>query len=208
MGWLLCYTTAITICGEGMAKEMTWVAILAAAGLGALVLWFLKPRGNGDEAIHKERIGARLHRLQDSMDQYAVMTEALMAETPDEALLEAVLSNLWAKMQPDLSDAQRVMAGQTPERQAVYAVYAVTGGAKQEGLAAVRQGADGEDIPLCADALAAIGAEETAAVLREAAGAEDPDAYTAAYLEHFDAEDCKGRLVAYIRAHARAFWDA
>lgn len=162
----------------------------------------------GDERESKpNRIGDGLRKLNADMQKYTIMTEALLVETEDESLLAAVLANLWAKMRPDLSDANAVMAGLSRERQMVYALYAVTGGVMQESLASVIRGKDGSLVPACADALTAIGAVKSADILLACYTAENPDLYTDAYLDAFDAENGKMKMVHFIRENSAAFCD-
>jgi len=184
------------------------IGALIAAAAAYILLRALRCGGGREDGMHSSRIGHGLRRLRDNKQKYAVMTEALLSETGDEALLEAVLSGLWAKMKNDLSDAPEVMAQETRGRRFIYAIYAVTGGMGQEGLARLKAGADAVFLPLCAEALEAIGAMGSAAILREALGAEGgADDWDAPYLESFEAEKGKEKMVAFIRANAGEFVD-
>ncbi len=179
------------------------IAFFAVVCVLRLLVW--THTGNGETRVN--RVGDRLRRMRENMRKYAVMTETLLRETPDEALLEAVLSNLWAKMRDDLSDADEVLVALSEERRRVFALYAVTGGVGQAGLAETLAGGDAALVPVCADALDAIGAARSAEALRAGMAAEDPDGYSDAYTEAFEAEAGKERMVAYIRANSAAFCD-
>ncbi len=185
---------------------------IAISVLFAILLVYLLARLNpfsrgGEDGLLKNRIGDGLRKLKALKRKYAVMTESLLMAAPDDELLEAVLANLWAKMAPDLSDAHGVMRGQSEGRRHIYALYAVTGGVRQSGFAAVRKGEDASLLPGCAQALEAIGAPSSADLLRRAMAADDPSPFSAPYLESFDAEDAKAKMVAYIRKNPEAFCD-
>lgn len=158
--------------------------------------------------IEKARIGDGLRRLNANKQRYKEMTPALLAETPEDMLIEAVLSNLWAKMQPDLSDALTVMRTQSPERQHVFAVYAITGGVKQAGFEKIKDCPDAELLPVALEGLRAMDMPQSADLLQKAIDEEDADAYNTPYSDTFDGENGKDKLSAYIRAHATAFTDA
>lgn len=164
-----------------------------------LLKWSKKGR---DDGMHKVRIGDRLARLNDMMSAYETMTGQLLSETPDETLLEAVLSNLWAKMDRDLENEFDVMAELSPERRYIYAIYAVTGELRQatsDKPPKKMKEAGPAQYALCAEALEAVGASGSAALLRQGE--------TDAYFMKFDEEDVMARMVQYIREHAEAFCD-
>lgn len=178
--------------------------VVAVVGTG------LRKRQEADEGdIQWNRIGDRLRRLQANMEKYKVMTPALLEETPDDKLIEAVLSNLWAKMAPDMSDASAVMAGQNTERQHLFALYSITGGIGQDGVAATKQGSDGHWGPMAVQALEEMGMPQSATLLHEglSVDGEEADSFQGPYLETFDGEGGKERMVAYIRTHAKDFSD-
>lgn len=185
------------------------LGLVSLAAVAAFLWFFQRGRGTGDAdgGVRVNRIGDGLHRLEANMRQYAHMTPALLEQTADDTLLEAVLSNLWAKMQPDLSDAEGVMAGQTDARRAVYALYWVTGEAKQNGFAGLRKPPGTAWFPVALDALDALDMRQSAAMLRAAMEAPDADACRDAYLEAFHAERGKERMAAFIRSEPEAFVD-
>lgn len=182
------------------------VVMLAVAVVGTGLRKRQEPDGEG---MQWNRIGDRLRRLQANMEKYKVMTPALLEETPDDKLIEAVLSNLWAKMAPDMSDAAAIMAGQNAQRQHLFALYSITGGIGQDGVAATRQGPDGHWGSVAVQALEEMGMLQSATLLHEglSADGEEADAFQEPYLETFDGEGGKERMVAYIRAHAKDFLD-
>lgn len=184
--------------------------ILITVLVVAFALYMARVRrdsANADDGIHESRIGERLRRLNENKEKYAVMTPDLLAETPDDALLEAVLSGLWAKMEPDLSNAAEVMASQSQGRQRMYALYLVTGDVKQDGFDALKASADAQFIPMAQAALEALGMEGSRALLGDALHSEDAGAYDDAYVETFTGEAGKEKMTAYIRENAREFCD-
>lgn len=189
--------------------NIVWVIVIVL--LAALFAWLWRAgrraSGDGHDGLRATRIGDGLRRLNADKRKYATMTPALLAETPDYALLSAVLANLWAKMRPDLSDAAEVVARQPRERQLLYSLFAVTGGIRQDGLAALLAGADAAYLPDARAALEALDMPGSAALLADALAAEAPDAYDEPYLETFEGEGGKERMTAYIRAHADTFID-
>lgn len=188
-----------------------WLILVGALMVLAFIWFFLKsrrPQEVGDEsAMRFERIGDGLRRLEENKRRYAHMTPALLAETEDDDLLEAVLSNLWAKMRPDLSDAQAVMTAQTAARRMLYGLYWVTGEIKQDGFAMLEKDTGDGWFPLALDALDALGMEQSASLLRSAMEAPDAERYRDPYLETFQGEAGKARMVAYIRSQPDAFVD-
>jgi len=187
--------------------------MLIGAGIAvaaAVLLFFLikKPGDHQDGAMGTNRIGDGLKRLDAGKKTYAVLTPTLLADTQDDKLLEAVLSNLWAKMKPDLSDALEIIREQSQGRKWIFAIYAVTGGVKQDGFEGLKKSEDAELLPACVEGLEAIGATGTAAILAEAISAETgADRFDAPYLESFDTEEGKEKMAAYIRGNPGGFVD-
>lgn len=182
------------------------IAILCAAVIAIITIARRRSPGS-DEGVHTKRIGDRLRRLAELQERYAVLTPAVIAETPDDALLEAVLANLWAKMKPDLSDAHEVIGGLSSARRQLYALYAVTGGIKQGGFGPLKASEDGALLPDAASMLLALEMPESEAILREAGASDNPDAYDDPYIDAFEAERGKERMIDFIRANAPAFSD-
>lgn len=160
-----------------------------------------------NEGMHNKRIGDGLRKLNANKKKYAVMTRALLDETPDDNLIEAVLSNLWAKMAPDLSDALAVMPEQTKERQYIFALYAVTGGIKQAGFEKLKDCPDAALLPVALEALQVLDMPQSAMLMQKGIEEEDADAYQEPYTDTFDGEAGKAKMIAYIRDHADAFCD-
>ncbi|HML48178.1 MAG TPA: hypothetical protein PKE04_15655 [Clostridia bacterium] len=168
----------------------------------AVLAWRLLRDGREDK-LDKNRIGDGLRHLNAQMEQYRHLSGETLAQLPDEALLEAVLSNLWAKMEPGLGDARAVMAEQAAPRRLLYAVYDVYGHVREKGLEPLPEGLDE-----AAECLNAIGAVRTAELLRRAAEApSERPLLQEPFLESFDAEQTKARLNRYIREHLDAFSD-
>jgi len=190
--------------------QFFWLA-LAVATLACLVLGSRAQQRRAsvrpNEGTHQNRIGDGLRRLNANKRRYAVMTRALLDETPDDELLEAALSSLWARMRPDLSDALDVMADQSPERRGLYALYAVTGGVNQDGMAAFLAGPEAALVPTALALLDAMDMRQSAEALRAALAARDAEVYGAPYLEAFEAEAGKANMIAYIRERPDGFTD-
>lgn len=167
-----------------------------------------KAQHASEGTIFRNRIGDGMRELAAKKKKYAIMTPVLIAETPDETLVEAVLCNLWAKMRPDLSDAFDVMQALSLRRQYFFTLYAITGGIRQAGIQKLKESSDARLLPQCLEALEAVSITGCAEVLREAMQAEDGESYTAPYLEHFTAEDGYAKLVDFIRVNAADFCDA
>jgi len=196
-----------------------WVVILVVAALFISTLRFRKNAGGAsggpsgaedaepEPAWGGERIGSFVQKLKQDMETYREMTPALLAETPDERLLEAVLSNLWAKMRPGLTDEREVVRGLSQPRRDLYALYTLTGQLYGED-APWPPAVEREDLPGALRVLDAVGAVETAALLRSAqANPEEFAKVGAPYTDAFDAEDVRGKLPGYIRANAVGFLD-
>lgn len=168
----------------------------------AVLAWRLL-RGQDGSKLEKNRIGDGLRHLNAQMEQYRHLSKETLAQLPDEALLEAVLANLWAKMEPGLGNARAVMAEQSEPRRLLYAVYSIYGQVKQEGLEPLP-----EDLANAVECLKTVGAIATADLLIRAmeAPSERP-LLQAPFLESFDAEQTKLRLNRYIREHLDAFSD-
>lgn len=188
-----------------------FIGALVAAVFALVLIHFL--RGNkksgdpGDGELRTVKVGDRLRRLKAMQQKNRVLTAAALAETPDDALLETVLSNLWAKMAPDLSDAKDVLSGLSEERRLLFALYAVTGGVREGGFSGLLRGEDAAFVANCEKGLEAIGAAQSAQALREALRANAPDDFSDAYTEAFDREDGMAKMVAFIRQNSRAFVD-
>lgn len=189
--------------------------IVAIILIGLALAYFLTrmgPRNRQGEdmpngGMHNRRIGDGLRHLTAIKEKYAVMTESLLDQTPDDELIEAVLANLWAKMDDDLSNAVEVLSQLSTQRRNLYALYSVTGDVKREGFVKTMQGADAPFMAAAGDALYAMDMQQSVALLKAAAAAPDADSYQTPYIESFTAEDGKTRMVEYIRANPRGFVD-
>lgn len=190
------------------------IALMALFGvLLAFLLVRYGPRArreaaNPNEGTHQMRIGDGIRRLNAFKKKYAVMTPTLLAETPDDDLIEAVLSNLWAKMRPDMKDALTVIQGQSAARQNIFALYAVTGGVKQAGFEKIKDSPDAVLLPAALQALLAMDMPQSAALLEAAIAAdEDADEYKVPYTDTFHGEGGQEKMIAYIRANPQGFSD-
>ncbi len=187
------------------------IGALAAAAFAALIFVYMRKKNRDvaseHDGLRTERVGDGLRRLQANQERYRELTAASLAEIPDELLLEAVLSNLWAKMRPDLADARDVLSGLSEGRKQLFAMYAVTGGVLDGGFSGLLKGEDAAFAADCEAGLRAVGANASADVLREALASAEPDLLSDAYAEAFDAEDGRARMVIFIRENAVAFTD-
>lgn len=184
------------------------MGILLGAAIAALLLLAVS-RMAGVRGYGENRIGDRLKRLKANKRRYAVMTPELLNQTEDDLLLEAVLSNIWAKMAEDLHDMADVLSRETRDRKYIFSLYAVTGTVSNGGFEALFAGPDAALVPQCAEALEAIDMTACAQMLRKATGAgTGADAFSAPYLECFDALNGRERMVRFIRDNAGDFTDA
>lgn len=190
------------------------IAIMALLGVALAFLLVRygpvaqKRKRNPDAGLQGNRVGDGLRRLKQNKQKYAEMTGQLLAETPDENLIEVVLANLWAKMRPDMADALTVIEGQSVGRRYVFAVYAVTGGVKQAGFEKLKDCPDRVLLPVALEALQAMELPRSAALLHSAMETDEADSLNVRYTDAFDEEDGKGRMVEYIRAHTEDFIDS
>lgn len=190
------------------------MAIALMAVFGVILAYLLVkfgPRSMKDdkdgEGMHKRRIGEGIKRLNENKAKYATMTEDMLAQTPDDDLLEAVLSNLWAKMRPDMADALGVIQAQGEGRQRMFALYAITGGIKQAGFDKIKESPDKVLLPMAIGGLEALDMPRSVAQMRRALEAEEADDFNVPYTDAFDEEDGKARMTAYIRQHPEEFID-
>lgn len=190
--------------------------IIIMAAFGVLLAFLLvrfgplarKKEAEANSTAHRNRIGDGLRRLEANKKKYAVMTKPLLDETPDEDLIEAVLSGLWAKMKPDMSDALEVIQAQSKERQHIFALYAITGGVKQAGFDKIKACPDKVLLPVALEALERLDMPESIAALRSAIeAAQKADQYNTPYSDAFDAEDGKDKMAHYVRSHPEGFLD-
>lgn len=192
------------------------MSIIIMALLGVLLAYLMVRFGplsqrkaeSSGETVTRERIGDRLRRLEANKKKYAVMTQSLLEETPDEELIEAVLSNLWAKMRPDMKDALDVIQRQSMERQTIFALYAVTGGVKQAGFEKLKESPDAVLLPTALGALDSLEMTQTISLLRSAMETEDADQYQTPYTDSFDGEGGREKMIAYIRENPDGFLDS
>lgn len=163
--------------------------------MGLLKRW----KKETDEGLHMSKLGDGLRKHNAAIAENAVMTEQRICQTPDEALLAAILSNLWAKMEPSLDDEEAVIRGLSLGRRRLYAIYAVTGDLQRMDFEALSGSKDGVWLSPCEEALQALGAEQCAALLRARKRDE--------YLMRFDEDELMAQMVRYIREHMAEFVD-
>lgn len=162
-------------------------------------------KASREEGARFRRVGDGLKELEEKKKRFSHLTAEILAETGDDGLLECVLSNLWSKMRPDLSNAYEIVSPMSPGRRLVYSLYAVTGSLKQDGVKKFFKSPDARFMPEALSALQPLEASDVRSALSALESGENSSA--APYLEAFDALDVKARMVAYIRAHTEEFVD-
>lgn len=150
-----------------------------------------------------------LHRLSKKEKQEGVttrLTAQTLAETPDEALVNAVVRDLLesceqarknSRLPWTAPDIYRMVANWSNPQVNVYAVWVAVKEAESGGIAGMKASPSGAFFDLSADGFAQIGATACEAAFR----AEDEAAFAAAMM----AEDPLSLCVEYIRDNADAF---
>lgn len=154
-------------------------------------------------------------------ERYRVLDADTLNGLDDASLLDAVIANLMAKLDPKNPDDYSTVPLLSPGRCAVYSVWITCQELGRSGLAAYRQSPAFEFDELAADGLDLIGAPETGAALRRAGALDELDGVTeedgsdspalaeaeAALREAMEREDPLALCRAYIRANPGEFLD-
>lgn len=191
---------SLAIMSDPIAQTLLRVLILFL--LMALVLFLMNHRFKSEQ-----------EKKADVMQKkYKEMTKELLAEVPDNELLDAVAANLMAKLDKQTPDPYHTFALLTPGRNQLYAVWVLlnemkNGGTFQYLLAS-------SSAPFCepaADGMNRIGATKCEAAIREALDAGDEWEKLGECNEHFfsalEEENPKGLCIQYIRENINEFID-
>lgn len=185
---------------EGLLKPSTLIAIVAAIAI-ALYLYFLDKRTKSDEA-------AALCK------KYAKMTEDLLAATPDEEVVRAVVANLMNKQDKRRPDAAAQLPLLSRGRAAVYSVWLLCHELESQDFTAVFRSPSRRFVDPAVDGFERIGASNTATALRAAIKALDEDesaplleAVTTVFREAMASEKPLEMCVQYIRDNPDEFID-
>ena len=117
-------------------------------------------------------------RAEQLQKQYAVMTPALLAETADDAVVNAVIANLMGKLREENPDPLITMPQQSVGRSAVYFCWLLCKEAEKNGVAALLQKPTAEAFA----AYRETPTDETAAALENALQTEQPLTLCVAYI--------------------------
>lgn len=179
-------------------RNLITIAVLAVA---FIALYFFSRYGKS-ESDH------RADRLQ---KQYAKMTPELLAAVPDEELAEAVVANVFAKLDKHRPDLYTELPQQTPGRCAVTAAWLVDRELDQSDFETMFASACGSLSELAADGLDRLQAPTAAAAIRAALVAETEETRAechADYVEAREQENIPQKLIDYIRDNAEEFVDS
>ena len=185
---------------EGLLKPSTLIAIGAAIVI-AVYLYFLDKRTKSDET-------AALCK------KYAVMTTELLAATPDDEVVRAVVANLMNKQDKRRPDAAAQLPLLSRGRAAVYSVWLLCHELETQDFTAVFHSPSRRFVDPAADGLERIGAPNAAIALRAAVKALDEqesapllEAVTTVFREAMASEKPLELCVQYIRDNPDEFID-
>lgn len=147
--------------------------------------------------------GSRAAQL---MNTYRRMTPDLLASTPDDELIAAVAANLLSHAEAENREPYAVIPKLSPERCAVYSIWAVRRELESGDAASLRHAGQFGFSELAADGLAMLGENDAAAHLRDYLQTASDEALTA-LTEHLPSAEMTQKLVMFIRDNAAAFCD-
>lgn len=157
------------------------------------------------------RLGRRAStptRADELKTRYAHLTAGLLAETPDDQLVEAVVANLMAKADEKNPDLYYMVMAMSHGRRAVYSVWLTVKELTAGTLEDYRKGLSARFAEPAADGLKLIGADACGMLLGKAMEAETPDELlTAAFRDAVKQEDPLALAAAYIRQNPEDFTD-
>ncbi len=164
--------------------------IFAACIVGLLLMRQTKPR--------------KKTRAEELQEQYKVLTPALLAETPDEQLVTAVVANLMGKLPRRRPDPLMTFPKLGRGRCVVYFVWLMMKEIEHNGVAALKSKGSARFNDLGLEGLKAVEAVETAAAVEAFLTADGrPDAVITA----IENEQPLTRLAEYIRLNPTEFTD-
>ena len=143
--------------------------------------------------------------------QYKTMTRALLDDTADADLADAVVANLNGKLDPKVPDPYHTIPLLSRERNLVYALWLCDHELQNGNFATMQEVGSFRFLDAAADACEQIGAEKCADALRTAfQNAADEEALADAHVAYMEArgeEQPMEHLVPFIRDNAAAFLD-
>ncbi len=155
----------------------------------------------------KKESDARADRLE---KQYKVMTPSLLSSVPDEALTEAVVANVFAKLDKHRPDLYTELPKMSPGRCAVTAAWLVDKEVNAADFETLFASPSSVLVELAADGMERLEAPACAAAVRAAMVAAD-DAVRAEchadYVEAREKEMLEQKMIDYIRTFTGEFLD-
>lgn len=165
--------------------------VLAACVVGLLLLFSTKPR--------------KKTRAEELQEQYAILTETLLAETPDDQLVTAVVANLLEKLPRYHPDPLATFPKLGRGRCAVYFVWLMMKEIEHNGVDALKSKAAARFNEMGLEGLQTIEAAETATAINAFLTANGD---TQAVIAAIETEQPLARLAEYIRLNTTEFIDA
>jgi len=174
-----------------------YLLILLFVACIALLLYF--------NARRRQKSVGPVDQLQ---EKYAVMTRELLDNTPDNALVAAVIANLMAKLKMQSPNPLITMPQQTRGRCAVYFAWLLCQEIDANGFAALHKNPTARFTAIGIDSLEAIGADNCAAAVRTFVEQTETDSDPAAdFAAAVQAENPLALCCAYIRREPDDFVD-
>lgn len=147
-------------------------------------------------------------RADELKQRYTHLTADLLAETPDDQLVEAVAVNLMTKTDDKNPDPYYVVMAASHGRRAVYSVWVTVKELTSGTLEEYRKSPSARFAEPAVDGLKLIGAEACAMLLEKALESEQPDELLAtAFRDGVAQEDPLALAAAYIRRNPDDFTD-
>lgn len=146
-------------------------------------------------------------RAEDLQKKYAVMTSELLAETADDALVNAVIANLMTKLARRHPDPLITLPRYSHGRNAVYFTWMLVKEVEHNGVEALRKKPAVRFVDVGIEGLVAVGAEETAQAVRKLQNATEQAEQAAAVLAALEKEQPLTLCVEYIRNNPEEFLD-
>ncbi len=140
--------------------------------------------------------------------KYATITEELLANAPEEELVDGVVANLMAKTDKKNPDPYYMVMAASRGRRAVYSVWLVVKELTHGDLEKFRQSPSARYAEPAIEGLELFGAEACAMLLTKAMEAEEPDEiYNTAFKDGVGQENPLALAAAYIRDNMADFVD-
>ncbi|MDD2361938.1 MAG: hypothetical protein PHH84_03120 [Oscillospiraceae bacterium] len=155
----------------------------------------------------RNKVKSRADKLQ---DMYRVMDSQKLMETPDSELIDAVISNIMAGLDPRNPDAYRKVPLLSRGRCAVYSVWLTCYELRDNSISDYLNSPSGRFAELAADGFELIGAERCSSLLKSAYTSDEPIEIEAAGSQLAEAVEQENPLELcrqYIRANPEEFTD-